>query len=171
MLFRIVIECPWLSACLEIFKLVFSFGNGEKLHRAESGEDGERSCCYQFFFVMSRSIVMVQSKHHSKVQVFPDKQPAHICINMATISLLLLYWLRQHRRWNHWHITVYSCWLFSCCCWKQHLFVCSANRMFGVLREHVLVSVCCLVEILNVHALPEKLRSSVDTIHIINDCL
>ena len=158
-----------VSGNLWPLKLIFSFGNGEKLHRSEwwevaqvwlvrsctgpngeklhrskSGEDGEWSCCYQFFFVMSRNTVMVQSKHHSKVQVFSDKQLAHICINTANISLLLLYLLGHHRCWNHWHITLYNCWLFFFCSWKQHLFGYSVNVMFGALREHML-SLCMLL--------------------------
>ena len=45
------------------------------------------------------------------------------------------------------------------------------NLTFGVLRERILISVCCLVEILNVHAKPEKLGPSVDTVDLISDGL
>ena len=34
-------HCVWKPVT---FKLVFGFGNSEKLHRAESGEEGEQSC-------------------------------------------------------------------------------------------------------------------------------
>lgn len=146
MLFRSVIECSWLSTCLEIsdpsnwYSVLGTVRSctGPNLVKMVNGP-----LIINFFFAMSRSIVMVQSKHHSTVQLFPDKRLTHIYINKATISLLLLYLLRQHRRQNHWHSTAsYNCWLFSCCCWKQHLFGYSVSLMFDVLREHMPVSDC-----------------------------